>query len=183
MSARVESSRLGALAVFESPAALLDAVAALRAAGFERLEAWTPHDVDGLPEALGLERPAIPRIALIAGLTGAALAYLVQWWTTTVAYPLDVGGRPVHSAPAFVLITFEIGVLFAAAATFVATLLRSGLPDLTDPVFDIEGFESASIDRYWLGIDARDPHFDPDSVGARLREAGADRVIFPDSEP
>lgn len=169
--------RRGLLAEFGSPEALVAAVAALRELGYAELEAFAPYPVEGLDEALGLRRSRVSTFVLAAGLAGAAAAYLVQWWTNAVDYPLDVGGRPLHSAPAFVPITFETTVLFAALAAFLAPLLLTGLPRLWHPVFEAEGFESASIDGYWLGIDAHDPRLDDGAAGDHLRQLGARRVV------
>jgi hypothetical protein len=151
------------VAEFDSPEALERAFAALRREGYTLLDAWTPYPVKGvlkrLPESM------IPWIMLGAGLFGGGFGYLLQWWCNAKAYALNVGGRPLNSAPAFIPITFESAVLAASVTGFLAMLSFSRLPRLYHPMFEIEGFDRAMIDRFWMGIDAADPRFDE-----RLRE-------------
>ena len=131
----------------------------LRAAGVERLDAYTPFGVPELEAALDLPRPRLlPTLVLGAGLSGLAVAFVVLWWTAAVDYLLDVGGRPLVSLPTYIPIMFETGILFAAGAAFFACLFLSGLPTLTQPV-TVAGFERTSSDRFWVGVDARDPAF------------------------
>jgi hypothetical protein len=152
--------RIGVAAEYASSAALLAAIAALRARGYVRLDTYTPTEIDGLDEHLAIPRSRIPLVALLAGGLGVAAGYLVQWYCNSVNYPLDVGGRPIHSAPAFVPITFETMILFAAVATTVALFAACRLPEVWNPLFEIDGFERATIDRYWLGVDERDAQFE-----------------------
>ncbi|AUX44135.1 membrane protein [Sorangium cellulosum] len=149
--------RAGLLAEFETPEAMLRAITELRGRGYRRLDAFTPYPVRGVDEALGLRRSPLPWIVFPFAIAGAAGGYLVQWHNNAYDYPLIVGGRPAHAAPAFVPITFEMMVLATALSGFVAMLLLARLPELWSPVFDVPGFERASIDRFWIGIDARDP--------------------------
>jgi hypothetical protein len=162
--------RDGVVAEFDAPEALERALLRLKALGYTRLRSWTPYPVRGivtqLPESL------VPWIMLVAGLVGAGLGYFVEWWCNAFDYRLDVGGRPFHSVPAYIPIAFESGVLAASLAGFVAILGLSGLPRLYHPVFEIEGFERASIDRFWIGVDASDPSFD-DGVLEVLETSGA----------
>jgi hypothetical protein len=168
----------GLMGEFETPEAIVDAVKRLRARGLTQLDTFTPYPLPELDEALGVTRTrAIPAAVLAAALTGAAAAYLIQWWTSAVDYPLDVGGRPLHSAPAFVPVTFETAVLLGALAAFVALLIAARLPRLWSPVFEVEGFESASIDRFWVGVDLGDPGFSRRAIEAAMRDAGALRVV------
>src|SRR5262245_25764085 len=106
--------RAGYLLEFETPEALLAAVADLRARGYSRLEAYTPFQVEGLQEALGLARSPLSFLSFAGTLLGAVGGYVVQWFCNAFDYPLNVGGRPAHMAPAFVPITFEMGVLLTA---------------------------------------------------------------------
>lgn len=167
----------GVMAEFATPDALLGAARALRKAGYEALEAFTPHQVEGLAEAIGLDRPKrMPLIVLIGALTGAAVGYGIQW-LTVVLYPLDVGGRPPHAVPAFMLITFETAVLFGAFAAFFGLFGLLGLPRLWHRVFEVDGFESATVDRYWLAIDAADPRFDYARSSTDLEAMSPLRVV------
>lgn len=169
--------RSGLVGEFATPEALLAAAAGLRALGYAKLDAFTPYPVEGLAEALSLPRSRIAWAVLPAALGGAALAYLVQWWTSAVDWPLDVGGRPPHSAPAFVPIAFESAVLCGALTAFAALLLATGLPRLWHPLFEVEGFASASVDRFWIAVDLTDPSFASLEVDKQLRAAGALRVV------
>ena len=129
-------------------------VTALRARelGYVRLEAYTPFPIAALDAALDIPRTRIPVVVLGAGLTGAAVALGIQWWTNAVDYPLDVGGRPLFSIPADIPIVFETTVLFAALAAFASVLLAGRLPRLHHPIFDLPGFERTSVDRFWVVI-------------------------------
>lgn len=168
----------GVMAEFATPEALVDAVKRLRARGLVRLDAFTPYPLPEVEAALEAPRPrVIPALVLAASLVGGAAGYCVQWWTSAVDYPLDVGGRPLNSAPAFIPITFETAVLFGALAAFGAFLFVGRMPRLWDVVFEVDGFESVSVDRFWVGVDVRDPRFSLDGVEGALRAAGALRIV------
>jgi hypothetical protein len=166
------------LAEFASPEAIERAVDVLQGLGYARLEAYTPHAMPALEEKLRIPRSWTPRVVLAGGALGAGFAFLLQYWLNGVNYPLNVGGRPLLSAPAFIPITFETTVLFASISAFVTWLVVSRLPTLDDPILDIEGFTSVSIDRFWLTIAADDPSFEEDRSAQHLREAGALRILI-----
>lgn len=168
--------RPAVMAEFASGAALIAGIRALRDAGVSRFDAFTPYEVAGLQELLGVRRSRLTWIALVAGLAFGGGAYLLQWWINVVDYPLDIGGRPYHSAPAFIPITFEMTVLFASAAALISAIVLGGLPRLWHPVFEIDGFERASIDRFWLTVGAGDAALDRPRDTAALAAAGALRV-------
>jgi hypothetical protein len=140
----------GLLAEFPTPEALTGSILELRELGLVDLDVFTPYPLRDLEPLLGIKRSPIPRWMLAGGLTGALGAYLLQWWVAAISYPLDVGGRPLHSAPAFIPITFESGILAASLTGFVAVLLYARLFRLYDPVFEAPGFERASVDRFWI---------------------------------
>jgi hypothetical protein len=169
--------KLGVMAEFETPEDLLHAVARLRELGLRKLDAYTPYPIRELEPLLEIKRSYIPKFVLAMGLVGAAFAYTLQWWCMAISYPLNVGGRPLHSAPAFIPITFETTVLFAAGTSFLLALFAAGLPRLHHPVFEVEGFESATIDGYWVAIGADDPKLDASVAEKELRGAGAKRVV------
>ena len=150
--------RSGILAEFDSPEALERAFERLRRDGYTRLSAFTPYPVRGvlrhMPESM------IPWIMLGAALFGGGFGYLLQWWCNARAYAINVGGRPLHSPPALIPITFESAVLASCVTGFFVLLYFCGLPRLHDPLLAVEGFERASIDRFWLGVDEADPRFD-----------------------
>ncbi len=142
------------LVEFDAPDRACEAARALRAEGIERLDLHAPYEVPGAAAALGLRRPReLPRTVLILALLGACTGYGIQWYSSTATPNGVAGGRPVHAPPAFVPVTFELGVLFGAAGAFVGLLARRPLLRLWQPVFEVEGFDRASIDRFWLRVD------------------------------
>jgi hypothetical protein len=165
------------LAEFDSALGCAEAIRRLRRAGYRKLDAFLPHPSKAIDAALELPRSPIPKIALAAALGGALLAYLIQWWTQAFDYPLNVGSHPAHSVPAYVPITFETMVLFGSLATFIAAILLCRLPRLWRPIFEVEGFERAMVDRYFVSVDSRDPRFEPSALTDLLNEAGALRVV------
>jgi hypothetical protein len=166
--------RSGVVAEFETPEALERAYAVLAGDGYTRIESWTPFPLKALLHRQ--RRSWVPRAMFWAGMLGGALGYAVQWWCNAYDFPIDVGGRPLNAAPAFIPITFESAVLAAALTGFFSLLAKCGLPRLLHPVFEVDGFERASVDRFWLGVDRRDPRFD-DGLRARLAGLGALRCV------
>ncbi|MBX3206305.1 MAG: DUF3341 domain-containing protein [Labilithrix sp.] len=149
------------IAELDSPERAVQAARSVRALGYRRVEAFTPFPIPELEDVLGVRRTRLPYLVFFAGLSGAALALLVQWWTNAVDYPIDVGGRPKSSLPTDMLIVFETTVLLAALTAFAAVLVGSRLPRLHDPLFDLPGFERTSLDRFWILIgDAYDDDAD-----------------------
>jgi hypothetical protein len=175
VSARVPL-HAGLLAEYATSDAMLAALRRLRALGYERLDAFTPYPVKGVDQVLALPRSRVPRWVLALGLLGAGGAYFLQWWMNAYNYPINVGGRPPHSALAFVPITFEMGVLAAGITAFVIVFVLGRLTALDHPIFAVEGFERASIDRFWIGVDVSDPRFDRVRTGADLQATGPLRV-------
>jgi hypothetical protein len=168
----------GCLAEFSTAEALLKAVRALRERNYRRLDAYTPFPVEGLDEALGLSRSWIDWMVFPLAFGGAGVGYLIQWYVNGISYPLNVGGRNLYAWPAWIPITFETGVLVGGVGTFVLFFLLARLPRLWQPIFDVEGFASASIDRYWLAIDRREVSPLPERELALLTDLGASRVAL-----
>ncbi|MGE0449393.1 MAG: DUF3341 domain-containing protein [Vicinamibacterales bacterium] len=160
--------RTGVLGEFETPRRMTEAAVHLYDAGFRSVVTYTPYEVPGLAERIGLGRTRVPAVMLIAGIAGAVFGYWLQWHTSVIAYPLNVGGRPMHAAPAFLVITFESSVLCAACAGFIGFFLFTGLPRLWHPLSEIAGFERATIDRFWVGVPLDDPRSDGDRVSQAL---------------
>ncbi len=139
------------------------------------LDLHTPYPIHGAEEALGLKRSTVPLVALAAGVTGAITGYLLQWYTVAYDWPLNVGNRPPHSAPAFIPVTFELGVLFSALSIFLGLLFGYfRFPRVHHPVFEVEAFRSASIDRLWLSAEVDGA--DAEAVASDLRGLGARQV-------
>jgi hypothetical protein len=150
----------GIMAEFSTPDALTDAVRAARRAGFTRIDAFSPFPLPDLAEELGIRTSIIPWIAFIAALIGAAVQYGSQYWMNAVDYPLNVGGRPLHSWPTFIPSTLIGSILWAGAATLLGLLLILRLPRLHHPVFSVHGFERVTNDRFFLCILSEDPLFE-----------------------
>lgn len=154
----------GIMAEFGKAEDLLAAAHAAYKAGYRKMDAYTPYSVEGLAEALGFTRTRVPPIVLAGGIAGGLVAYAMQWYSAVIDYPLNVGGRPLHSWPAFVPITFELTVLFAALAGLVGMLALNGLPRPYHPVFNVPQFKLASQTRFFLCIEATDRIFQKHEV-------------------
>jgi ActD protein len=163
------------LAEFAQEEPLLEAARVLRSKGVGGLDLHSPYPVHGAEEALGLERSTVPLVTLVGGVIGASSGYLLQWWTVGIDWPLNVGNRPPHSPPAFIPVTFELGVLFASLAIFLGLLFAYfGFPRLHHPVFEVEAFRSASIDALWLSAEVDAAQAEP--LAQELRHLGARQV-------
>jgi hypothetical protein len=154
----------GLLAEFTNPTDLVAAVHAARAAGYRDMDAYTPYPVEEVAEALHAHDRRLPLIVLVGGILGGVGGYLLQYWTSVVDYPLNVGGRPFHSWPAFIPITFETTVLVAAISAVLGMLALNGLPMPYHPLFNAPRFALATRDRFFLCIEATDPLFDDDGT-------------------
>ncbi|MBV9635158.1 MAG: DUF3341 domain-containing protein [Methylobacteriaceae bacterium] len=166
----------GLIAEFRGADALLAASHRMRAAGYGRLEAYTPFAVEGLAEALGLRPTRLRPAMFLAGVVGAGAGLGMQVWSAVLDYPIDSGGRPLASWAAFVPVTFEMAVLFAAGAGFVGFLVGAGLPRPHHPIFAVPGFERATDDRFFLEIAGTDPKFDPSETRRLLVALGAGAI-------
>jgi hypothetical protein len=177
MSASNESGKLfGLLAEFETPGSLMHAAERVRDEGYRRWDVYTPFPLHGMDRAMGLRDSRLPWIVLGAGITGCAVAILMQWWTNAVDYPLLISGKPLFSLPANIPVAFELTILFSALATVVGVLMFTGLPRFYHPVFRNRRFKRASNDRFFLCIEASDPKFDADGTGQLLRTLGSSAV-------
>ena len=150
----------GLMAEFEDPTALAAAARHVREKGYRRVEAYSPFAIEEVNEALGLHHNKLPLIVLIGGILGGLTGYLMQYYVAVIDFPINVGGRPLHSWPSFIIITFELTILFAAFATVLGLLGLCGLPMPYHPVFNVPRFVLASRDRFFLCIESRDPLFD-----------------------
>src|SRR3954470_24079422 len=147
----------GLIAEFDNPTALVAAAHHARQAGYRKMDGYSPFPIEELHEALEFEDARLPFIVLIGGLTGCIGGYLLQYWISAVAYPVNVGGRPLHSWPAFIPVTFECTILAAALSAVLGMLALNGLPMPFHPVFNVPRFGFASRDRFFLCIEAMDP--------------------------
>lgn len=167
----------GVLVEFASPEALAAAIRALRGAGHQRLEAYLPYPAPEVEEALARPRSRLPWVVFAVGLAAAGLTYGLQWLLVAHLYPIDVGGRPPHFPLAFVVITFEMTVLFTSLTAVVGVLVLGRLVRLTDEVQGADGFESATGDRFWLEVPPRGAGLDEAATRAALARLGALRVV------
>jgi Alternative complex III, ActD subunit len=156
-----ESSKLfGVMAEFDSATAIVAAARRAREAGYRKVEAYTPFPLHELDEALDLPRTKLPWIVFFGGLTGMLGGFGLQYWISAINYPLNIGGRPYGSWPAFVVPAYETTILFAAITTVVFMIALNGLPRPYHPVFNVPAFANASGDRFFLCIEAADERFD-----------------------
>ena len=156
-----EPAMYGLLAEFPSADALCAAARHARDNGYTRVEAYSPFAIEGLDDIVGADKGWIAPLTLVGGILGGAGTYFLQWYAAVVDYPINIGGRPLHSWPAFIPATFEITILGAAVAAVLAMLVLNGLPRLYHPLFEVEEFELASRNRFFLCLPARDPVFAP----------------------
>ncbi len=163
----------GVMAEFAEPEQLLKAARSAYEAGYRKMDAYSPYQVEGVAAAIGFKKTRIPLVVLLGGIVGALTAYGMQWYSAVMDYPLNVGGRPLHSWPAFVPITFELTVLFAGLGGALGMLAMNGLPKPYHPVFNAPEFKLASQTRFFLCIEANDHVFEAKEVENFLHSLGA----------
>ncbi len=167
----------GLMAEFENPNDLVEAARQARGAGYRKLDAYTPYPIEALTEALDVHDRRLPAVVLACGILGGLVGFGLCYWCSVIAYPLNVGGKPFNSVPAFIVPTFETTVLFAAFGAVLGMLGLNGLPMPYHPVFNAARFALASRDRFFLCIEAADPQFDHDETWAFLTRLGP-RVVM-----
>ncbi|MGA7411302.1 MAG: DUF3341 domain-containing protein [Bryobacteraceae bacterium] len=169
----------GAMAEFDTPEDLIEACEHAYTQGYRRMDAFAPMPVEGLAEAVGFKRNNVAKAVLIGGLCGVSGGFYLLYWITGVAYPLNVGGRPLFSWPAYIPITFECMILLSALTALVAMLAMNGLPKPYHPVFNVPEFTAkASRDGFFLCIESSDPKFAAVETVQFLREIGGREVTL-----
>jgi hypothetical protein len=171
-----EERTYGVLGEFETADELVAAAGRAWAAGYRHLNAYSPFPVEGLPHMLGYRAAILPLLGLAGVLVGAGLMYGLQYWTNAIDYPINVGGRPLHSWPTFLPQSVIVGILFGAVAMIFGMLALNRLPELDHPIFNVEAFARASQDRFFLCIRSDDPRYVEEQAAKLLREAGGCRV-------
>ena len=150
----------GLMAEFRTPAEVVEAAEKVREAGYTKVDAYSPYPIEELGEALHLGRSRLPGIVLGGGIVGLLAGWALEYWSSVIEYPLNIGGRPFNAWPAFIIPAFETTILFAASSAVFGMLALNGLPQPYHPVFNVPGFALASRDKFFICIEATDPKFD-----------------------
>jgi hypothetical protein len=172
----LRSQLFGVMGEFSTPEDLLAATKKAREAGYKHVEAYTPFPIEGLAEAVGFKWTAVPLLTLMGGVGGGLTGFGLQYWVAAITYPINIGGRPLNSWPAFIPVTFELTVLGASIFAVVSMLALNKLPQPYHPVFNVERFGQASTDKFFLCIEARDPKFDLVGTSKFLQSLHAQHV-------
>jgi len=170
------SQLFGVMGEFSTPESLLAATKKAREAGYKHVEAYTPFPVEGLSEAVGFKWTAVPLLTLMGGVGGGLTGFGLQYWVAAITYPINIGGRPLNSWPAFIPVTFELTVLGASIFAVFGMLALNKLPQPYHPVFNVARFAQASTDKFFLCIEARDPKFDLVETSKFLQSLHAQHV-------
>ena len=160
----------GMTAEFDTPEALMDAAENARLAGYKKMDAYSPFPIHGLSDAIGFKSVAVPYIVFIGGFCGTMAGFTLEWWTSTMDYPLNVGGKPFNSLPAFIPVMYEATILFAALSAVFGMFALNGLPKPYHSIFNAPGFERASQDRFFLAIESEDPKYDAEATRSFLMD-------------
>ncbi len=166
----------GAIAEFDNPATLFHACEKVRDAGFNDWDSHSPFPIHGIEGAMGFSWSKVPWWALVFGLSGAAGGFLLQWWVAAVASPLVISGKPLFSWPAFIPVTFELGILCCAIGTLTGMAVLNRLPMLWHPLLHNERFARFSDDGFFISIESTDPKWTEDGTLAFLQDIGASHV-------
>jgi len=170
------SQLFGVMGEFSTPEDLVAATKKVRETGYKHVEAYTPFPVEGLSEAVGFKWTAVPLLTLIGGIGGGLTGFGLQYWVAAITYPMNIGGRPLNSWPAFIPVTFELTVLGASIFAVVSMLALNKLPQPYHPVFNVDRFAQASTDKFFLCIEARDPKFNLTEASKLLQSLRAEHV-------
>ncbi|HUJ95230.1 MAG TPA: DUF3341 domain-containing protein [Terriglobales bacterium] len=154
----------GLMAEFDTPTQLVEAANRTREAGYKKIDAYSPFPVEGLAEAIGFRHDLVPLVTLIGGILGGTGGYYMQYWMAAISYPTNIGGRPLNSWPAFIVITFEMTILFGAIFAVLGMLALNGLPMPYHPVFHVPRFALASKDRFFLIVFSTDAKYESAST-------------------
>lgn len=170
------SHSYGVMAEFDTPEELMAAAKKAREAGYKHVTAYTPFPIEGLAEEIGFKWTAVPLITLIGGIGGGLTGFAMQYWMMAISYPLNIGGRPLNSWPAFIPVTFELTILGASIFAVFGMLALNKLPQPHHPVFGVDRFSQASTDKFFLCIQAKDPKFNLAETARFLQGLNATHV-------
>ncbi len=177
-----ERTIFGVMAEFADEEEVLEAAKRAYAEGYRRMDAYSPFPVEGLAEALGHQWTAVPLVTLCGGIVGGLGGFFMEWYSMGILYPFNIGGRPRNSWPMFIAITFELTVLIAALSALISMLVLNRLPQPHHPVFNAPEFRRASIDRFFLSIEATDPKFERELTSKFLEGLKPLRVMEVEDE-
>lgn len=163
----------GLLAEYETPGELYHACEKVRDAGYGAWDAHTPFPVHGLEKAMGLRPSIVPWIVLVMGFSGAGLGFLLQYWSSAIEYPMIISAKPFNSYPAFVPVTFELGILLGSFGAVFGMFGLNRLPTLYHSLFNSKRFTRVTDDRFFISVEARDPKYDPVKTRELLEATGA----------
>jgi Protein of unknown function (DUF3341) len=166
----------GLMAEFADPNALTEAARRTHAEGYRKTDAYSPFPIEPVWEALGVHDRPVSFFVLCGGIVGMIAGFGLCYWVSTIAYPLNVGGRPFNSWPSFIPVTFELTILVASFAAVISMIVLNGLPMPYHPVFNVPSFKRASQDGFFLTIEATDPKFDRGRTAEFLKSLGAKEV-------
>jgi hypothetical protein len=172
----MNTSVYGLMAEFDTPEALLEASEKAYQSGYRKMDAYSPFPIEGLAEAIGFHHTRLPLIVLVAGICGALGGFAMEYYFSVIAYPLNIGGRPLNSWPSFIPITFELTILAAATTAVVAMIVMNGLPRPYHPVFNVPQFAAATGNSFFLCIEERDPKFDREGTRKFLQDMTSHEV-------
>ncbi len=167
-----DTGTYGLMAEFDN---VNDAVIAARrtyGAGYRKIDAYAPFPVEELSEAIGFHKNGVALVCLIGGLLGGTAAFTLQWWIATISYPVNIGGRPLNSWPSFIIVTFEMTILFGGLSAVFGMLALNGLPMPYHPVFNVPQFESVTRDHFFVMIFSSDKNYDATATRRFLEELG-----------
>jgi hypothetical protein len=166
----------GLMAEFDSAQGIVDASIKAVAAGYSKMEAYTPIPIEELNDIIHKKRTILPKLVLFMAFCGMATGFTLQYWASAIEYPLNIGGRPLATWPAFVIPSYELTILFSALTAAIGMIALNGLPQPYHPVFNVERFTMASSDKFFLVIEAEDAHFGKAQTSAFLQGLGAKGV-------
>jgi hypothetical protein len=158
--AQLSPAIYGILAEFDSSTDLVYAAKAAYAAGYRKMDAYSPFPIEEASEAIGFHKSRVPLIVLLGGLLGGLSGYGLQYWINVISYPLNIGGKPYNAWPAFIVPTFEMTILFAGLAGVLGMFALNGLPMPYHPLFNVDRFSAVTRDKFFLCVEAADPKFD-----------------------
>jgi hypothetical protein len=172
MAETMQNKMLGLLARFDNPSKLIEAARKVRDSGYKKFDCHSPFPIHGMDQAMGLKRSPLGWMVGLAALIGTSGALALQWWTSTIDYPLNISGKPLFSYQAYVPVTFAVGVVFAAIAALIGMLALNGLPRYHHPVFFSKEFSRVTDDGFFISIEADDSKFDEKQTAEFLRSIG-----------